>query len=187
MEPTRFEIALEEYQNEDDNGQHRLIYAYFGLAIYWCQCLEETFSILLWTNRIFQKKAKTNKEVNDIIDAFENSKRTMGLLLNEVKNCYKIPQDKINDLNAILESRNYLIHKYFKLEIQKVYSDSGRKEMIKYFCDFIDKTKLIDDQLKTYYKNYTDRLGLTEEKINMMVTKMKDEEQDRDKYNNKII
>ena len=181
MELSGYKIAIEEYQNEDDNGQHRLIYAYFGLAIYWCQCLEETFSIMLWTNRIFKKKPKSNKEVNEIIDAFENSKKTMGLLLNEVKSYYKIPQDKIEDLNAILESRNYLIHKYFKIEIPKVYSDSGRKEMIKFFCDFIDKAKLIDDQLKTYYKNYTDRLGLTKEKLDMMVNQMKNEEQERDK------
>jgi hypothetical protein len=180
MEQSRYTIALEEYQNEDVNGQHRLIYAYFGLAIYWSQCLEETFSIMLWTAKIFKNKVKSNKELNEIIDAFENSKKTMGILLNEVKKCYGIPQNIIDSLDEVLESRNFLIHKYFKVEIQKVYSDIGRKEIIKFFCEFIDKTKTIDDHLKTYYKKYTDRLGLTEERINEMASQMKIQEQKRD-------
>jgi len=180
MEQSRYTIALEEYNNEDFNGQHRLIYAYFGLAIYYCQCLEETFSIMLWINRIFKKKVKTNKEVNEIIDAIENSKKTMGILLREVKQCYGIPQSIIDDLEKILETRNYLIHKYFKVEIEKTYSDIGKKEMIKFFCDSIDKTKIIDDQLKSYYRKYTDSLGLTEERINEMVNEMKIQEQKRD-------
>lgn len=73
-----YQGALEEYRNEDNDGKYRLIYTYFGLAIYFSQVLEETFSIMLWTNRIFKDKAKTNKEVNDIIDTIENSRKTMG-------------------------------------------------------------------------------------------------------------
>jgi hypothetical protein len=180
MEQSRYSIALEEYRNEDINGQHRLLYAYFGLAIYYCQCLEETFSIMLWIDRIFKKKVKTNREVNEIIDAIENSKKTMGILLKEVKHCYGIPDSIIIDLEEILEVRNYLIHKYFKLEIEKTYSDIGRKEMIKFFCESIDKTKTIDNQLKLYYRKYTDKLGLTEDRINAMVIEMKIQEQKRD-------
>ena len=74
----RYEIAQSEYESEDDSGRHRLVYAYFGLAIYSGQCLEETFSIMLWTDRIFKKKVKTNAEVNEIIDAIENSKKDNG-------------------------------------------------------------------------------------------------------------
>ena len=52
----RYEEVLEEYLNEDDDGKAKLIYAQFGLAIYLTNCLEETFSIMLWTNRIFKQK-----------------------------------------------------------------------------------------------------------------------------------
>ena len=37
----RYDIAKSEYETEDDNGRHLLVYAYFGLAIYFGQCLEE--------------------------------------------------------------------------------------------------------------------------------------------------
>lgn len=176
-----YKDALEEYKTEDDNGKNRLIYAYFGLAIYFSQVLEETFSIMLWTDRIFKKKIKTNKEVNEIIDAIEKSKKTMGIFINEVKQSYSLTEKITTDLKAILEKRNYLVHKYFKIEIQKCYSDLGRKEMLKYFGDFIDQTKSIDSELNKYYSQYTTKMGFTKEKIDELVNEMKQEEITREK------
>lgn len=172
----RYDIAKNEYETEDDNGRHRLVYAYFGLAIYFGQCLEETFSIMLWTDRIFRQKVKTNAEVNQILDTIENSKKTMGNFITEVKNCYNLPNSIIDQLDKILSLRNHLAHKYFKLNIAKFYSEVGQLEMIEYFCDFIEKSQHLDDQLKLYYKNYTDKLGVTEERIEELMNQMKEEE-----------
>jgi len=171
--------ALEEYKLEDENGKSRLIYAYFGLAIYFSQVLEETFSIMLWTDKIFKKKVKTNSEVNEIIDVIENSKKTMGVFINEVKQSYCLTEKIATDLKTILEKRNYIVHKYFKIEIQKSFSDIGRKEMLKYFGDFIDQTKSIDSELNNYYSIYTDKLGLTNQKIEEIMAEMKKEELSR--------
>lgn len=176
----RYEEVLEEYLNEDDDGKARLIYAQFGLAIYCTNCLEETFSIMLWTNRIFKQKPNTNKGVNDIIDAVENTKKTMGHLLNEIKENYCISETHQELLKNVLAKRNYLIHKYFRHEIQKFYSETGKKEMLKYFGDIIDETTLIDSELNQYFEHYKLRLGFDEEKIAKLVAKMKDEEIKRD-------
>lgn len=176
-----YQDALEEYRNEDNDGKYRLIYTYFGLAIYFSQVLEETFSIMLWTNRIFKDKAKTNKEVNDIIDTIENSRKTMGVFINEVKQTYTLTEDITRDLKSILEKRNYLVHKYFKLEIQKCYSDLGRKEMLEYFGNFIDEAQKIDSELNFYYSKYTKKMGLTQEKIEELVNNMKIEELKRER------
>lgn len=172
----RYDIAKSEYESEDDNGRHRLVYAYFGLAIYFGQCLEETFSIMLWTDRIFKRKVKTNEDVNEIIDAIENSKKTMGNFINEVKQNYNLSTSIVDQLDKILDARNYLAHKYFKLHIAKFYSEVGQLEMIKYFCDFIDDSKELDEQLKVYYTKYTDKLGLTEERIEQLKAEMKKQE-----------
>ena len=178
---TKYELALQEYKEENDDGKHKLIYAYFGLAVYFSQCLEETFSIMLWTDRIIKKKIKTNKEVNDIIDKIENSKKTMGNFINEVKHSYEIPEELNKELESVLSKRNYLVHKYFKLEIQKTFSETGQKEMLKYFCDFIDDAKEIDVKLTSYYLVYKDKLGLTEDKISQLMSEMKSEEIKREK------
>lgn len=179
-----YKDALEEYKTEDENGKNRLIYAYFGLAVYFSQVLEETFSIMLWTDRIFKKKVKTNKEVNEIIDAIENSKKTMGVFINEVKHSYSLTEQLTIDLKTILEKRNYLVHKYFKIEIQKCYSDLGRKEMLEYFGSFIDQSQSIDSELNKYYSKYTAKMGFTKEKIEELVNQMKQEELNREKENN---
>ncbi len=176
-----YKDALAEYGSENENGKHRLIYSYFGLAIYFSQVLEETFSIMLWTDRIFKKKVKTNKEVNEIINAIENSKKTMGIFINEVKHSYSLSEKLTNDLKNVLKKRNYLVHKYFKIEIQKCYSDLGRKEMLEYFGNFIDETKSIDSELNNYYSKYTEKMGFTKEKTEQLVNEMKEEELNREK------
>ncbi len=171
-----YNIAKNEYETEDDDGKLRLVYAYFGAAIYFGQCLEKTFSIMLWTDRIFKKKVKTNAEVNEIIDAIENSKKTMGNFINEVKQSYSLTTSIVEQLDKILDTRNYLAHKYFKLHSAKFHSYVGQLEMIKYFCDFIDDAKQLDEQLETYYTKYKDKLGLTDEKIEQLMKEMKEEE-----------
>lgn len=111
----RYKEAIEEYEkNEDDNGKHRLVYSDFRLAIYFSQVLEETFSIMLWTDRILKKKVKTDREVNEIIDTIENSKKTMGAFISEVKQSYSLSEKLSKDLKSILEKRNFLVHKYFR-------------------------------------------------------------------------
>jgi hypothetical protein len=176
--------AIKEFNKEDDNGKHRLIYAYFGLAIYWSQVLEETFSIMLWTDRVFKNKVKTTKEVNEIIDTIENSKKTLGGFINEVKQAYTLSNELTENLENILVKRSYLVHKYFKLEIQKFYSDIGKREMLKYFGDFIDESNKLNSEMNKYYSEYTNRLGLTQEKIQEMADQMKSEELNREKSPN---
>lgn len=174
---TRTEIALEEYAGQTDEGEkNKLIYAYFGGAIYYSQCLEETLTMMLWMNRIFKKQAKSNKEVNEIIDAIENSKKTMGNLLNEVKENYGISQSHLDGLQMVLDKRNFLVHKYFKVEIQKFYSEKGKIEMLKYFGDFIDESLAIDNELQNYFSRYKSKLGFTEEKIKQLMEEMKNGE-----------
>ncbi|MDQ2178935.1 hypothetical protein [Marinifilum sp. D714] len=177
----QYDNAILEYELEDDEGKQKLVLAHFGNAVYSSQCLEETFSIMLWTDRIFKKKIKTKKEVNTIIESVENSKKTMGNFINEIKQSYNLPEPLEKELEIILERRNYLVHKFFKLEIDKMYSDYGRKEIIKYFCNFIDDSKDIDKRLYGYYKNYLDRLGVTEERIEELMIELEKQELEREK------
>ncbi|PKB15265.1 hypothetical protein [Flavobacterium sp. 5] len=156
------------------------MYAYFGLAVYFGQVLEEAFSIMLWTNRIFKNQAKSTKEINDIIDTIENSKKTMGNLLNEVKQNYGLSEKHLMTLEDVLNRRNYIVHKFFKIEIHKFHSEIGKKEMIKYLCDFTDDTVEIDAELNQYFQDYKLRLGFTDARIDEIVAEMKEKELARD-------
>jgi hypothetical protein len=105
----------------------------------------------------------------------------MGILLKEVKENYGLSKNLSVDLSTTLATRNYLIHKYFKNEIQKFYSDKGKLEMINYFCEFVEQSKKIDDVLKSHYSKYTLKLGFTDKRIEEMVNELKLQEQKRDK------
>ena len=48
--------------------------------------------------------------------------------------------------------------------------------MLKYFGDFIDEVKRIDSELNSYYSKYTNKMGLTEQRIEEIMTEMKKEE-----------
>lgn len=170
------EQAREEFTNADSEEKHKLIYAYFGLAVYQSQCLEETFAMMLWTSKLFQDEIKTSREVNEIIDKIEQSKRTMGNFINEIKKKYDLPEDTTKRLGIILDKRNYLVHKFFKLEIQKVYSEYGQWEMIEYFCKFIDEAKQLDGELAEYYESYRRRIGITDLMIEKIMAEFKQEE-----------
>ncbi|MCE3269429.1 MAG: hypothetical protein K0R49_1683, partial [Burkholderiales bacterium] len=54
-----------------------------------------------------------------------SSKMTMGNFIKEVKQSYNLTNESIEQLDQILEMRNYLAHKYFKLHINKAYSKTG--------------------------------------------------------------
>ncbi|NIA12080.1 MAG: hypothetical protein GWP10_20745 [Nitrospiraceae bacterium] len=176
----RYERALEEFELEDDDGKSRLVYAYFGLAIYFGQVLEEALSHMLWMHRFFKQKKQTNEIINKIIDDIEAVKKTMGMAINEVKNAYSLPETLESALANVLAKRNYLAHRYFKDEIHKCYSESGQKEVIHYFCQFIDQTTKVDNALKPYYSKYIEALGVTNDKIDELMDQMIKQEKIRD-------
>ncbi len=178
---SRFIEAIKEYEIEDENGKHRLIYAYFGLAVYYSQVIEETFSIMLCSNKIIKKNPISNEEVLEIIESIDNSKKTMGVFINEIKQSYSLNDKIVEDLIQFLEIRNNLIHSYFKKEIFKFKSDSGRREMLKYFTTFVDESIRIDIELKQYYQNYLEKLGITEDQIKKQYEMLIQDEMENDK------
>lgn len=103
----------------------------------------------------------------------------MGVLINEVKTEYSLPENLKIDLKKVLDTRNYLAHKYFKEQIQKFHTELGMKEMLQFFCSFIDDSKEVDNELDNYYCHYTQKLGLTEERIQELIKTLKEEETER--------
>lgn len=173
-----FSDAISEYE-QNEQWQHTLVYSYFGSAVYFGQVLEQTFSMMLWMKRMFSKNRITKAEAQQIIDDVENSKNTLGRVINEIKDIYSIDPTLEADFEEILTARNYLVHKYFQLEINKFYSDLGRREMLKYFCDFIDKVMDVDSRLWNYYESYVLRMGVTPEKTDQLMREFQEEELQR--------
>lgn len=175
-----YELALNEYNNKTEEQQQKVIYSYFGLAVYFSQCIEETFSNMLIFHRIFQKKITKEEEIQALMDAIENSKNSMSHYINEITQVYNIPDQLHNDLLDLVVQRNYIVHKYFKKHIEKFSSNTGRLEMLEYFCSFIKQTNNLDNMLEEYYQSYQNKLGITDDKINEAIEQMRVAESKRD-------
>lgn len=121
----------------------------------------------------------TKSKVESIFDKIEKSKDTMGTLLKSVKKAYTITDIHINELEIVLNQRNYLSHYFFKDNSLKFYSDEGKLEMIKDCIDFIDKSKIIDKELEKYYLNYRTKLGISDELLKKEYQLCIKEEKDR--------
>lgn len=100
----------------------------------------------------------------------------MGVFINQLKGVYDLTSETIDKLDRILTTRNYLAHKYFKLHIEKFYSQLGMIEMLEYFCEFIDNSNELTLELDAYYLKYKQKIGLTEEKIQEMMKEMEENE-----------
>jgi hypothetical protein len=134
---------------------------------------------MICTNKILKKNIKTSQEINEIIDSVENSKKTMGNFIHEVKQAYDLSNEVEKFLTDMLAKRNYLIHKYFKLEIAKFYSDKGRKEMLHFLSTFVDDALELDKMLQYYQKEYRDKLGITDKTIERIMEEMTNAEKVR--------
>lgn len=175
-----YEFALEEYKNEQNDSQDKIIFAYFGLAIYKWQCLEKEFENMLWIKNIFINNVTSLEEFDDLVNEVEWKRHTMWKQINELKKIYSFSEKIEMELIEVLEMRNYLIHKYFKENIQKLSSMQWIKETLKYFTDFIERASLLDKELQIYTDDYKKKLWITDEKLNIIINNLKNKERLRD-------
>lgn len=171
-----YDDIFREFEEGDESDKAKTVYASFGLAVYLAQCLEKTFENMLIAKRLANEEINSSQEAIDICDQIEQSKKTMGNLLHEVKNGYQIDEADLGELFKLLNIRNQLAHKYFKENSTKFFTDSGKRAMIKYFTNFCKRYKIIDKKLERYYEAYKLKIGLTEEKIEELMQEMIEEE-----------
>ena len=88
--------------NEDE--QCREVYAKFGLAIYFAQVIEYGVLNLIICIRATQKRIFTLDDYDSLFSI--GMSKTMGQLINEIKNEYKFSDYEYKELKDILKQRN---------------------------------------------------------------------------------
>ncbi|PWJ40971.1 hypothetical protein [Sediminitomix flava] len=152
------------FDNQEEEGQYKLIYSYFGLAIYLGQGLEDTIANMVWIDRLIKKTARRD-DLPKLIEAIEQSPVETKILTEEVGLSYFIPDAKVELINVVLNKKKYIGSKLFKVEQDKLYSEEGRKEVLEFLSSYIEEIDGLNDPLESYYDNYKDLYGVTQEKI----------------------
>lgn len=185
-EDSLFRFAMTEFIGQDDSMQTKLVYCYFGLAIYWAQCIEQTFQNMIILKQMSSGEILTQKLVDSFLEKVENSKATMGRQITNVKRIYSISNEHEDKLKIVLYKRNHLSHNFFKVNSMKFFTEDGKKEMIKECAEFVDQSKKLDRELKSYYQKYQKKIGITDEFIQKEIKLARQKENQRVKNNNEI-
>eukprot|EP01034_Spumella_vulgaris_P037931 gene37931-46805_t len=155
----------------DPESHHvREVYAHYGLAMYWAQCLEQSiFQHLLFFDH-FPKAVKTYATAEDWVVAMDRYearelKQTMGRLIYRLREAGQITFSTEQLLDRALKNRNWLAHAYFSDRAVDFMSPGGRDRMLEELGalkdNFVSTAKEIDEITMPVAQRY----GLTAEKL----------------------
>lgn len=127
---------------EIDNCCDKETYAFFGLAAYWAQVLENGALNLAIVLKLPEIDLVTEKLFDELY--YSLTKKTFGQLLNQAKKLIAISNEDQKFLDESLELRNILLHHFFRSHAEDFISEVGRYEMKKELQLIISKFKKAD-------------------------------------------
>ncbi|WP_417440859.1 hypothetical protein [Idiomarina sp.] len=161
-----------------DTSEHcKEVYAYFGLAMYRAQCVEQSIVQLLIFYDFFKEnvpKFESREKWEADFDRFDGvlSKKTMGRLLGAIKEMGVLDSDIENTLSLALQKRNWLAHAYFVDRALDFINEAGRNKMINELEDAIKLFNSVEDILNPISKSAAIKYGLTDEILEKLKNEM---------------
>ena len=104
------------------------VYARYGVAMYFAQHIEMSISVLLTTIKMSRGKIKT--DLNYDFHLEKNFKTTLGRLIGYIKEVIEIDDKLEEDLEELLNLRNYLAHSYFRENSINFKKKDGRHQIL---------------------------------------------------------
>ncbi|WP_421513991.1 hypothetical protein [Enterobacter ludwigii] len=149
------------------------VYAYFGLAMFRAQCVEQSIIQLLIFLVFFKENATKISSAEKWELEFDNfdktlSKKTMGHLLGALRELGVLNEVIENTLLKALNKRNWLAHGYFVDRAIEFLNESGRNKMIGELESIIELFNLAEDFLQPISKRLALQYGLTDDKLEKM-------------------
>ena len=152
----------------DEDDHIRDVCAFYGLAMYWAQCVEQFMFIHLMLLDFFPKNVKSFKDSEkwaSDFDAYEEKElgKTMGRLLQRPKDEGQPTSDVSTLFSTTLEKRNWLAHSYFSDRAVEFTQEAGRAVMIEELQGMTDLFREVTAKLDSITMPIARRYGYTEE------------------------
>lgn len=155
---------------DGESERMRDIYAHFGLAVYYSQCIERTISIGLVTVFNIDVKNMTQEKFDDELG--HNFKKTLGALLREVKKSKHIDDDFQAELSEVLDKRNWITHHYFWDRAVQMMGKEGQLSMINELNEIADRFHETDIMLMDILKDWRRFKGISDERVEEILQKL---------------
>lgn len=145
------------------------VYALFGLAYYFSECLHRELCHILTYSTFESKTHITAPRVEEKL-SFAYS-LTLGQLKDKLKNL--LPKHLYSELDPVLEKRNYLAHHFWFERVHLMYSDVGLEELINELLTLQDLFERTDLALSEYSKPLYEKFGLSKSILEKSLNEVK--------------
>ena len=146
-----------------DAQQRREVFARFGLALYFAQCLERQIGLLLASmyNQEFLQVPPENR------DAFfdREAKKTPGRMAKDLGNEAHLSPTLECRLRKAVELRNWLVHRYFSERDREIATLDGREQMIFELQEKAAFFEELDDEFTALLRKWFFSMGGTKEEL----------------------
>ncbi len=155
---------------DDESWQVREVYAKYGLAMYFAQCLETELVNLLISLKLKDRNKITMFDFDSFME--ENYRKTLGRLINSLKQAMEISDNLETELKELLEIRNYLAHRYFRVKAIDFMKKDGRQHMLSELESFISKLENGDKKVGSISSVISEQYGITDAMISKTVEEL---------------
>ena len=148
---------------DPEEEHHKLVYAKFGLAVYFSQIFEQGLVNLITLLDAANTQGITKDTFDELFSL--HSKKTLGILIKKVKVHVKFSSETTQALEVALSKRNYLIHSYFYEQVPKFVTEEGRNTMLQELEDIRLCLSEADKRIDPATQSLMKKLGFTEEML----------------------
>lgn len=144
------------------------VFAHFGAAMYYAQCLEQSMILIIMFVDHFPKSIETcrsREEWEGEIESFldDASSKTMGRLLGALKRINFPSSDLAQKLQDALGKRNFLAHHYFSERALEITTDQGCIKMVRELEEIQAFYVAIESHMNAVIEELSQKYGLTNE------------------------
>lgn len=139
------------------------VYARYGLAMYYVQCVERQLAIAMATVYGPGTSQITGAQYEELLENL--FQRTFGGLITKLRNDVPVPADFEARLEDARRRRNFLAHHYFWERAGHFTTEAGRRAMIEELTEHQEFLAALDAQIYDLTLEWGQRHGVTEEMI----------------------
>lgn len=148
---------------EPNYEDEKELWAFFGLAYYKTNVLEQGVVNLAVAMQARGVKGITVGDVDSLYDAFD--RKTFGRIIRAARTLFDFPEKLEVDLEKALEYRNYLAHIFFLSHDADLLTPKGKRKMIDELIDILNFLNPLDEAIDEIWTRAWEPLGITKEWI----------------------
>jgi hypothetical protein len=155
---------------ESESQQIRDIYAQYGVAIYYAQCVERELAILAPMLHGMTRRNTTRKDFEKLLEEFFRG--TLGTAIRKLETSVGLPPGFEERLRRALALRNFLAHNFFWDRAGDFTHERGRAHMLTELFQAASFLERLDDELSVITRDWSRKNGVTDDLIRTEMRKL---------------